>query len=346
MEQRKAYIKGITTYLPEKRLTNEELAKTYSDWNVEKIYQKTGISERAIAATGETAGDLAFMAAEKLFNNGICKKEEIEFLLLCTQSPDYFLPTTACILQDRLGLPTSCGALDFNLGCSGYIYGLSIAKGLIETGMVRNVVLVTSETYSKYIHPSDRSVRTIFGDGSAATFIASIDSEKDYIGPFVFGTDGARFEQLIVRSGGHRTPFSPKSAEDEPPFDNSYCPDQYLTMDGPEIFNFTLEVVPKTVKELLNKSGKTMDDINMFVFHQANKFMLERLRNKMKIPEGRFCINNEHYGNTVSATIPMALEIEIKKGSLQNDNTVLLVGFGVGLSWGATLVKIFFGRSN
>ena len=339
MKSPKAIIKGIASHLPEKKLTNEELIRIFPDWDVAKIFQKTGISERAIAAKDETAGDLAFHAVEKLFQQGVCRREEVEFLLLCTQSPDYFLPTTACILQNRLGLPNSCGALDFNLGCSGYVYGLSIAKGLIETGMVRNVVLVTSETYSKYIHPSDRSVRTIFGDGAAATFISSIDSEKDYIGPFVFGTNGARFEQLIVRSGGHRKPFSPKSAENEPPFDNSYCPDQYLTMDGPEIFNFTLEVVPKAVADLLRKSEKTMVDIDRFVFHQANRFMLERLRDKMKIPKEKFCINNEQYGNTVSATIPMALDFEINRGSLKDGDTVLLVGFGVGLSWAATLVN-------
>lgn len=341
MKSPKAYIKGIASHLPEKKLTNEELANIFPDWDVEKIFHKTGISERAIAAEGETAGDLAFKAVENLFQKGICKREEVEFLLLCTQSPDYFLPTTACLLQNRLRLSNSCGALDFNLGCSGYVYGLSIAKGLIETGLVRNVVLVTSETYSKYIHPSDRSVRTIFGDGAAATSISSIDSKTDHIGPFVFGTDGNRFEQLIVRSGGHRMPFFPKSTDHEPTEDLQYPSRLHLTMDGPEIFNFTLEVVPKAVKDLLRKSGKNMEDIDLFVFHQANKFMLERLRNKMKIPEGKFCINNEHYGNTVSATIPMALELEIDRETLKNDDTVLLVGFGVGLSWSATLVKIF-----
>lgn len=339
MKSPKALIKGIASHLPEKKLTNEELTRIFPDWDVAKIFQKTGISERAIAAKEETAGDLAFHAVEKLFQQSVCRREELDFLLLCTQSPDYFLPTTACILQNRLGLPNSCGALDFNLGCSGYVYGLSIAKGLIETGMARNVVLVTSETYSKYIHPSDRSVRTIFGDGAAATFISSIDSEKDYIGPFVFGTDGARFEQLIVRTGGHRTPSSPKSAENGSPFGKNYCPDQYLTMDGPEIFNFTLEVVPKAVADLLRKSKKTMEDIDRFVFHQANRFMLERLRDKMKISKEKFCINNEQYGNTVSATIPMALDFEIKKGSLKGGDTLLLVGFGVGLSWAATLVN-------
>ena len=338
MNQR-AFIKGIATYLPETKLTNEDLALEYPDWDVAKIFEKTGFSVRSIASPNETAADLACKAAEKLFSKGICKREEVEFLMLCTQSPDFFLPPTACLLQTRLGLPSSCGALDFNLGCSGYVYGLSLAKGLIETGTVRNALLITSETYSKYINPSDRSVRTIFGDGAAATFISSTSSDLELIGPFVFGTDGSGAEQLIVREGAHRMPCG--FLDKEKPAVKINSPPRVLFMDGPEIFNFTLKTVPLAVKTLLEKTGQTLESVDSFVFHQANRFMLDRLRKKIGIPEKKFCFNSEHYGNTVSATIPMALDLEIGKGTLKKGDTVMVVGFGVGLSWGAALLKIF-----
>lgn len=335
----KAYIKDIASYLPTQKLTNEELIKEYPDWDVEKINNKTGISTRAIAGRNECVSDLAVAAAEKLFAKGVCKRDEVEFLMLCTQSPDYFLPTTACIVQDRLKLPINCGAIDYNLGCSGYVYGLSMAKGLIEAGIVGNVLLITSETYTKYMHPSDRSVRTIFGDGATATFLTLAESDEDLIGPFIFGTDGSGADRLIVPAGGHRIPISAETAKEET-FDTGVSRSaQNLYMDGAEIFNFTLRTVPVAVDELLGKSNMTIDDINMFIFHQANKFMLERLRKKIKIPENKFCINNEHYGNTVSSTIPMALEIEIDKGNIKKGDVVMLVGFGVGLSWSATIIK-------
>ncbi|HHY79573.1 MAG TPA: ketoacyl-ACP synthase III [Thermoanaerobacter sp.] len=335
----RAYIKDIASYLPAQKLTNDELIKDYPDWDVEKIYNKTGISTRAIAGKNECASDLAVAAAEKLFEKGICKGEEVEFLILCTQSPDYYLPTTACIVQDRLKLPTTCGAFDINLGCSGYVYGLSIVKGMIESGIVSNVLLITSETYSKYLHPSDRSVRTIFGDGAAATFISSIESEEELIGPFVFGTDGSGADLLIVPAGGLRMPVSQETKIEQTFDDGAMRSPQNLFMDGAEIFNFTLKSVPSAVKELLKKSKMTIDDIDMYIFHQANAFMLETLRKKIKIPKEKFCVNNEEYGNTVSSTIPMAIELELEKNSIKKGDKLMLVGFGVGLSWAGTIIK-------
>lgn len=337
--QIRSYIKGIESYLPIQKLTNEDLSKEYPDWNVEKIYSKTGISTRAIAAKDECVSDLAVLAAEKLFDKDICKKEEVEFLMLCTQSPDYYLPTTACIVHERLGLSKSCGALDFNLGCSGFIYGLSMVKGMIESGIIKNALLITSETYTKYLNPTDRSVRTIFGDGAAATFITSTEGNEEYIGPFIFGTDGSGAGELIVPAGGHRIPISLETATEKTLDDGISRSQENLFMDGAEIFNFTIRVVPRTIRDLLEKSNSTIDDIDMFVFHQANAFMLESLRKKMKIPKEKFCINNEHYANTVSSTIPMAIEIEIQNGNIKSGDTVMLVGFGVGLSWGATIIK-------
>lgn len=324
MSRRKAAICAIRSHLPEYRLTNEELAREFKDWNVQKIYEKTGISTRAIAAPDECASDLGVAAAERLFVDGVCKRDDIDYLLFCTQSPDYFLPASACVMQDRLGLRQSCGALDINQGCSGFVYGLTLAKGLIESGTAGNVLLITAETYSKYIDPADRSVRTIFGDGGSAALIRTVESDRTLIGPFVLGTDGSGAEKLIVRSGAARGPNSGPT----------------LFMDGPEVFTFTLRVVPSAVRELLHRAGLNLNDVDYFVFHQANRFMLEQLRKKIGIPPQKFCINLETSGNTVSATIPMALERALGTGELQAGAKVLLAGFGVGLSWAAGLVEL------
>lgn len=311
-----AVIKAIEYYLPEKILTNEQLALVFPDWSAEKILEKTGISQRHIVDVNEKASDLACQAAQKLFISGACDPDDIDFLLLCTQSPDYLLPTTACVLQDRLGLPTSCGALDFNLGCSGYIYGLSLAKGLIESGQSKNVLLITAETYSKYIKHDDRAVRTIFGDGAAATLVQGVTSDHPFIYPIVFGTDGKGANNLIVR-------------------------DHTLYMNGPEIFTFTLKCVPLIVTELLARVNRQLTDIDLFVFHQANQYMLDHLREKLNIPEKKFYIYIKNVGNTVSATIPIALWHAFAEGKLQPGNLVMLVGFGVGYSWGGTIFKVW-----
>jgi len=329
----RATVQGIASHLPDGRVTNEQLAAEFGDWNVERILQKTGISERGLAGPDECASDLGIAAAEKLFNRGVCRPEDVDFLLFCTQSPDHFLPTTACLIQDRLGLRTECGALDYNLGCSGFVYGLALAKGLVESGIAGNVLLITAETYSKYIHPADRSVRTIFSDGAAATWISTADSDQDLIGPFVLGTDGRGAGRLIVESGAHRTRRLTGSQVPPPPND------AHLHMDGPGIFNFTIETVPPLVNSLLDKAGQTTEDIAWFVFHQANRFILEHLRRRLGVPRERFCINLKEYGNTVSSTIPMALELLLREGRIQTGDLAMIVGFGVGYSWAGTLVR-------
>jgi 3-oxoacyl-[acyl-carrier-protein] synthase-3 len=336
----KAAIRAIASYLPETVLSNEDLAATFPEWDASKILEKTGIAVRRIAAADECASDLAVRAADRLFEIGACSREEIDFLIVCTQSPDYFLPTTACLVQERLKLETSCGAIDINQGCSGFVYGLSVAKGLIESGAATNVLLITAETYSKFINDRDRSVRTIFGDAAAATLVSGVESAEDLIGPFVFGTDGRGAPNLIVPVGGTRRPKGNVAAEEREAESGNWRSDENLYMNGPEIFNFTLKAVPESVNSLLAKSGKAIQDVDYFVFHQANRFMLDRLRAKMKLPEEKFCVELENCGNTVSSTIPIALERAMERGVVREGARVMLVGFGVGYSWAATMVGI------
>ncbi|MBQ7882733.1 MAG: ketoacyl-ACP synthase III, partial [Phascolarctobacterium sp.] len=265
----KAYVTKIEYILPERIEENPK----------NRLTKKTGIFKRHICSENEIASDLAFKAAEKLFKTGI-DKDKIDYLILCTQSPDYYLPTTACILQDRLALPKSCGAFDYNLGCSGYIYGLSIAKGLIESDQAENVLLITAETYSKYINPKDNTVLPLFGDAATATLITGIDTEKSGLNGFVLGTDGSGCNKLIVPVGGMKNRVNvTKIQETIDDFGNTRT-NYDLYMDGSAISDFALEVVPDTLEKVLVKTNLIKGDIDYFVFHQANKFMLEFLQMK------------------------------------------------------------------
>lgn len=336
----KAAIKAVTSHLPDAELTNEQLAEEFEGLSPASVYAKTGISVRHIAAEDECPSDLGIAAAKRLFDNGACRPAEIDFLIFCTQGPDYLLPTSACVMQDTLGLPTHCGAIDVNQGCSGYVYGLSLAKGLIESGTVRNVLFITADTYSKFINRRDRSLRTLFGDGATATFLAGVESDRDLIGPFVFGSDGSGKDDLIVPAGGLRRPGDDEAkteVRDEQGNWRSAC---NLYMNGGAVFNFTLRVVPQAIDRLFELSGMTIDDIAMVIPHQANKFMLDRLRIKLDIPAEKFFCDMETMGNTVSSTIPIALEMAQERGRLKSGDKAMLVGFGVGLSWGATIVEV------
>jgi 3-oxoacyl-[acyl-carrier-protein] synthase-3 len=340
---RTARIAAIASHLPERKLGNDELAALYEGWTAEKILEKTGVSERRIAAEGETAADLAAKAAERLFRERGIDPASIDFLLFCTQTPDHILPTTACLLQARLGLPTACGALDFNLGCSGFVYGLSLAKGLIETGQATRVLLLTADTYSKLIHPLDKSVRTLFGDAGCATLVEAVIAKDSAIGPFVFGTDGRGGDNLIVPAGGFRSPRNSVSAVEAQDSSGNVRSADHLYMNGAEIMTFTLAAVPAAVDALLTKAWMDRDEVDLFVLHQANAFMLERLRRKLAVPEEKFVVRLADCGNTVSSSIPLALERVVHApggDGLSGARLAVLVGFGVGYSWAAACVRI------
>jgi len=330
----KAYIKAASYYLPEKELTNAELIQEFPEWTVEKVANKVGINTRHIVAENETAGDLAEQAALILFDEWKVKPDEIDFVMLCTQSPDYFLPTTACILQHRLNIPTSSGALDFNLGCSGFIYGLALAKGLIVSGAAENILLLTAETYSKHLHPKDKGNRTIFGDAATATLIS--DNGFAEIGEFSLGTDGSGAENLIVKTGGMR--YKRALLDENIDENGAINSSDHLYMNGSEIFSFTQEKVPIVVTDTLMKNNRQMSDIDLFIFHQANKYMLNFLRKKIKIEQEKFYLCMEDVGNTVSSTIPIALKEAINEKRIIKGNQVLITGFGVGYSWGGTIL--------
>lgn len=333
----KARISAIATAFPADQLRDEDLAQEHPEWNISKLGRTTGIRNRNVALGGVLSSDLATAAARRLFTEHRIDPASIDYLLLCTQSPDFPLPTTACIVQNAIGMRTDVGAIDVNLGCSGFVYALALVKGLIETGQVRNALIVTVETHSKFANPDDKATRPIFGDGAAAVFVDGEPGDTDYLDGFVLGTDGTGGRHLVVPSGS----LAPgeRIAEGSPAAARELDSNGYdMFMDGTEIFNFTLRVVPGCVDQVLEKTSLTIDDVDHVVFHQANGFLIEHLRKKLDIPKEKFLVSMENYGNTGSSTIPIVLSDALREGRIKRGDKVLIAGFGVGLSWGGALL--------
>ena len=327
-------IKSIASYLPDSKLTNEMLSSEFPEWSVDKISSKIGIKERRLSGS-ETVSAMAVKAAKKLFESSLLNPDDVDYILLCTQSPDYILPTSACIIQNDLKIPSTSGAIDFNQGCSGYIYGLSLAKGLIAGQIAKNVLLITSEAYSKHIHPQDKSNRAIFGDAATATWISTGSGLE--IENFILGSDGKGANNLIINNGGSCSPKNGKGFYIDS-IGNSRN-DDYLYMNGSEIFHFTLGAIPALVSNTLTINKIKLEEISWFVFHQANAFMLNHLRKKIGIDVDKFPIEMEFTGNTVSSTIPIVLEKLLIESKVKLNDNLMLTGFGVGYSWGSVVVK-------
>ena len=320
-----AAVGPIAVHLPEKVETNADLVVDNPKWDMDLIASKTGIYQRHVVGPNECSSDLGVKAAEKLFAEFDIDPASIDFLLFCTQTPDYPLPTTACLMQDRLGLPTSAGALDFNLGCSGYVYGLSICDGLIRSGAAKRILFITAETYTKLIDKKDRSLRTIFGDGAAASLIEPSDVPSMW--GFRFGTDGTGANTLLATKNGFR------NEEDavEPRHRKRWESDLY--MDGPALINFTVGAIPDLLKEILPLAEMTMDDVGFFLFHQATYKMLSQLQQVLGVEEEKVPILLQDFGNTVSSTLPILINQMRERGDMSPEMKNLLVGFGVGWSW-------------
>lgn len=320
-----AHIGPISVHFPARLETNADLHRENPDWGMELIEIKTGIHQRHIAAPHETASDLAVAAALRLFEEHYIDPKSIDFILFCTQSPDYPLPTTACLIQERLGLDTRVGAIDFNLGCSGFVYGLSLAEGLIQSGQAKTILLLTAETYSKYIDREDRSLRTIFGDAAAATLVVSRDQPS--LGAFRFGSDGSGADTLLVTEGGHR------------PAENAHQPrhrkrwNSKLYMDGPSLISFTVGAIPGLVDSIAQLAGRSVEEFDYLLMHQATAKMLEELRKALNVTPERLPIKLGECGNTVSSTLPILISQMRNEGTLKRGHRSMLIGFGVGWSW-------------
>jgi 3-oxoacyl-[acyl-carrier-protein] synthase III len=332
-------VKAIAPHLPERVVTNDDLGAQNPSWDMDLVGRKTGVLSRRIARDDETALDLGLSACHALFDKAPEARDAIDAILFCTQEGDYVMPPNACLLHNELGLPDGVFASDFNLACSGFTYGLALAQGLIYAGTATNVLLVTAHTYSKYIHPKDRSAMVLFGDGAAATWIAASDGDEGLL-DFDCGTSGKGWNQFWVPAGGARTPRSEKTREQPNAEDGDFRTAEHIHMDGMGVLAFVNSKVPPSVNRVLTRNSLAVDDIKLFVFHQASALALDTLERRLKIPSEKLVRTLEHSGNLVSASIPVALDEAQSRGDLESGDLVLLSGFGVGLSWATALVRI------
>jgi 3-oxoacyl-[acyl-carrier-protein] synthase III len=333
----KAFIHSISYYLPERTLSNGDLCRIFPSLTEKDIFRKTGIKTRHITSEGVVGSDLGFEAANKLFQEHSIDTSTIDYLIFCTEGLDYKGPATACILQHRLGLPVEIGAIDVPFGCTGFTYGLSVAKGLIESGQATNVLLLTSDIPSTVIHPEDAELRMIFGDAGAATLVSGSEKQNKEIGKFSFGTDGSGADNLMVERSGTRNPADLQWFEKNK--EAGGMPYGQMKMNSLEIFSFALRVVPPMIENILKKNNLNAEDIDLFIFHQANAFLLNVLRRKLKIEENKFFIYMENVGNTVSASVPIALYEAKKADKIKSGSTVLVASFGIGYSWSGTIIR-------
>ncbi len=335
----RADIRGITYVLPELVLTNEDLSADNPGWNMDNVTARTGVARRHIARDDETAFDLACGACEALFQEHPEAHERIDAILFCTQSGDYVMPPNSSLLHGFLGLPENVFAIDFNLGCSGFVYGLGLAQSLLASDAATNVLLVTADTYSKYINPRDRSARALFGDGAAATWITSSGSTRGLVG-IQYATSGKEHRNFIIPAGGCRMPHTPDTAIAQPDGGGNLRSLENIHMNGAGVMSVVNATVPRQVRSLLERMQMTMDDIDLVIFHQASKMALDALNARLHIPAEKSFSNLRDVGNTVSASIPIAIREAMDLGRIKSGDRVLLSGFGVGMSWATAIVEL------
>lgn len=330
-------IERIEYYLPPCVLTNDALQRARPDWDVAKLADKAGVFTRHIAGDSETAFDLAAAACDKLLTADPDLREVIDGILFCTQSPDYVMPSNAFLLHRHLNLRESVLAFDFTLACSGFVYGLAIAQGFIATALAKTILLVTADTYSKYIHTRDRSARILFGDGAAACLITK--SRSVGMIDIALATSGKDYDCFYIPAGGCRTPRSAATAVAEVDASGNTRTAETIHMNGFGVWKFIAATVPKQIAELLAKNGYAAADVDLYVFHQASKLTVDSLVKALKLDGGKVFNNIDRVGNLVSASIPVALKDAESAGCLKRGDLVVLSGFGVGLSWGTAILR-------
>ena len=330
-------IKSIEYYLPDNIVTNEDLQKENPDWNLDKVAEKSGVYQRHIAGENETAYDLSVKACAKLFQTN--DKNNIDGIIYCTQSPDYIMPSNSFLLHKHFGLKDEIFAYDFNHACTGYIYCLAMANAFVKAGMAREILLINADTYSKYINPKDRSTRVLFGDGAAATIVKKSGRKRGII-DIDLGSSGSGYNKFWIPAGGLRLPKSDSTSVEIEDERGNIRAQNDIEMDGFGVWSFINSVAPKQIESLLMRNNVEKTDVDQFVFHQASKMTLESIMRLMKLNDEHVFNNIQNIGNTVSSSIPIALKDALDRNEIEIESTLILSGFGVGISYGAILMEL------
>ncbi len=329
---RNVEIVGMTTCVPADVEENIGLP-FFKEGEAEKVIASTGIERRRIAPDDVTAGDLCCQAAEKLIAELGWDKDDIDALILVSQTQDYILPATSCVLQHRLGLPMSCCTFDISYGCSGWVYGLSIVSSMLSAGVMKKALLLVGDTPSKFKSRKDKTSWPLFGDAGTATALQYREGAREMY--FSLFADGSKFDSIIIRDGGCRHPFSEASLIEEEVEEGVIRRPVDSVMNGMNVFSFGLKRAPEVVNDVLAFSGHTIDEPAYYIFHQANMFMNEKIRKKLGIPAEKVPYSMKDFGNTSCATIPLTIDNTFRSAGELSGKSIVATAFGVGLSWGS-----------
>lgn len=328
-------ISGVAACVPENIEENSTLSLFQSPAEYERFVATTGIERRHVVKNGFCSSDLCYEAAEKLIETLQWSKEEIDCLIFVSQTPDYILPATACLLQHRLGLPNECMAFDISMGCSGWVYGITVLASLLSNGTCKKGLLLAGDTVTVTKSPRDKTTYPLFGDAGTATAVEFQEAEKGIVSYLC--TDGEGADTIMIRDGGFRHPFSEASLSYKEYENGSIRNNLQSYLDGTSVFTFGISKAPKSIKKLLEYTGKSAEDIDYYIFHQANMLMNEKIRTKLKLPMDKVPYILKDFGNTSSTSIPLTLVARLKEQLRNNDLNIIACGFGVGLSWGSVL---------
>jgi 3-oxoacyl-[acyl-carrier-protein] synthase-3 len=332
-------IQAVGVALPEMEVTNADLQREHPSWGVELVAELSGIETRRIAAEGETAFDLSVGACDALLTQPDVPAGEIDAILYCTQDPDYPVPGNASLLHGHLGLGDDVLAFDYSLACSGFVYGLAIADALARSGMASRILLVTAVTQSKRMHPLDRSVRVLLGDGAAVTYISAEDQGGGRVVASELCTHGRGFKHGYIPAGGARMPLSEETKRETVDESGNVRTAEDMHMEGTEFWAFVSSAVPRHIEAFLAKQSLTLDDIDLCVFHQASKLVLNSLTKALGVDPEKVFEHMGEVGNLASASIPFALRAALDEGAIQPGDRVLLSAFGAGISYGSAIVE-------
>jgi 3-oxoacyl-[acyl-carrier-protein] synthase-3 len=333
-----AKIKNIYFHLPKRLVTNEDLMQENPMWDLTSVVKKTGVEQRYFAEENETALDISIGACKKFFKESGIEPHQIDCILYCSQTHDFVMPGNSALLHRHFDFRKNIMAFDITLACSGYVYAITIAKSLIASSVVRNVMIVTADTYSKLVHRRDRSTRSLFGDAASVTYMVPCNDEQGVVAQSL-ATEGKYYKKFYVPAGGFRTPKSASTSQAYIDNAGNMRSDEDILMDGMGIWNFIRSKVPEHILNFLDGQSLSIKDIDLCVFHQASSLTLDSLQKTLKIPDEKMFRNIHKYGNTVSSSIPIALSEAIEEGLIMKGNLVLVSGFGVGLSYGSALIQ-------
>lgn len=334
-------IRAMNACVPKRYVDNLNFTDFFSEEDANKVVQMTGIRYRRWADSSVVASDLAYYATKQLLEECGLQPDDIDGIIFCTVTSDYRMPATAFVLHDRLKFPKTTLCFDINIGCSGFVYSLAMASSFLESQpAMQRILVINAHVAINYTPRRDKATSLLFGDGATATIVEKSGTNAELKSSFSLNSDGSGYQAIIKEAGGCRNPTSKETLVEKEREDGSFRNDEHARMDGPMVFDFTITQVPRDIKHIMEFTGKTVEDIDIFLFHQANLFIIKHISKKLKIPMEKIPLTLENFGNLSSASLPLTIVSELGNTLKEGRKEVLMTAFGVGLSWGSAIMTL------